>query len=302
MFNLSGPPRHVPIFIRVNNLLCGSSVFGWFLFGIGLAIVWGFTLKSDLTGWFYFRGQLKTSEGTILASEKTGGTREGPNGERVFVYWYHYSFIGPEGREYKGRSIEAGQELDKGARVTIEYPKGKPRISRIRGMSRSPIGLFGLMPVIFPLIGLCFIIKGLKKGARSNRLLQNGLQTTGKLISKVYTGVDVGSRRDGTAEPIYKLTFEFTAEDGKTYKTRVKTEKPQELENEAAEPLLYEPTNPSYAVMLDDLPGGPRVDEHGYIKTKSPIFTVVRAIVSLTFPAAVIIGHGTYIYLKFFAH
>jgi hypothetical protein len=77
---------------------------------------------------------------------------------------------------------------------------------------------------------------------------------------------------------------------------------PEELEDETAEPLLYEPMNPSYALMLDDLPGGPRVDEDGYIKTKSPIFTVIRAIVSLTIPAAVIIGHGTYIYLKFFAH
>lgn len=158
------------------------------------------------------------------------------------------------------------------------------------------------MPVIFPLIGLIAVVRVFKKGIKANRLLRNGLQTTGKLISKKHTGVWVGSRRHGDAKPIYKLTFEFTAENRQNYKAVTKTEKPEKLEDEAAEPLLYDPIDPSHAVMLDALPGWPRIDDNGNIRVGSPVWTTVGAIILLIFPAAVIIGHGTYIYLRFFAN
>jgi hypothetical protein len=67
------------------------------------------------------------------------------------------------------------------------------------------------------------------------------------------------------------------------------------LEDEPEEPLLYDPLLPSYAVMLDDLPGSPRIDDAGNIKCKSP----AAAILLLIIPLATLLGHGTYLYLRF---
>jgi hypothetical protein len=63
----------------------------------------------------------------------------------------------------------------------------------------------------FPLIGFVMVIKVLMKGNKANRLLQHGLQTTGKLISKINTGVRVGGsrHRNPASKPIYRLTLEF---------------------------------------------------------------------------------------------
>jgi hypothetical protein len=49
-------------------------------------------------------------------------------------------------------------------------------------------------------------------------------------------------------------------------------------------PLLYDPMNPSYAVMLDSLPGDPHIDEEGRIRVKYPF----AAIAGLIIPGIVI--------------
>ncbi len=73
-----------------------------------------------------------------------------------------------------------------------------------------------------------------------------------------------------------------------------------EQENEESagvmEPLLYDPGAPSRAVLLDELPGNPRIDENGQIRLDSPAKTLLALIV----PSVVIIGHGCYLLSRFF--
>ena len=154
------------------------------------------------------------------------------------------------------------------------------------------MGLFGLMPIIFPLVGLCLMTVGLRKGIRGNRLLAIGHQTTGKLKSKVATSTKINNRT------VFKLTFEFTAADGIGYEAVGKTHKPEKLEDEAEEPLLYNPILPSYVVMLDALPGSPRIDANGDIRAGSP----VTALMCLAIPTVTVLGHAGYVYVKFLAN
>jgi hypothetical protein len=260
-----------------------------------MIFVWAFTLNADLTSWyhFHFRGRLETVEGTVLRSKKTSFSTGGSeHSDGTPIYANHYSFVGPGEVEYEGVSYRTSRELKKGRKVTVEYPPGEPQVSRIKGMWRRPVGPFGLMPVIFPFVGLCLTTVGLRKGISGNRLLTIGRQTTGRLKSKIRTGTKIDDRN------VFKLTFEFTTPDGTGHEAIGKTHKPKQLEDEAEEPLLYDPIRPSYAVMLDALPGTPRIDENGNIRAGS----ARAALLCLAIPAATILGHATYIYVKFLAN
>jgi len=293
ILNLAGPPRNVPLLVRLRVLFGGAvNQVGWLFFGFSLIFVWAFTLNADLTSWYRFRGRLENAQGKVLYSEKTGFSVGGSKRRKgTPVYANHYSFAGPDGVEYKGVSYRPRRQLKEGQKVTVEYPQGKPQISRIKGMRRKPLGLFGLIPLIFPLIGLLLIVAGIKKGIKANRLLALGEQTTGQLKTKEKTKTEVNKK------PVYKLTFEFKTPEGMTYQAMAKTHETAKLEDQPEEPLLYDPMRPSYAVMLDDLPGGPRIQENGNIQVGSAVKTIIVLII----PLATIIGHGIYIYLKFFS-
>ncbi|UCG48137.1 MAG: DUF3592 domain-containing protein [Phycisphaerales bacterium] len=291
--SLGRPPRHVPLTVRVRLLFGGFlNQFGWIFFGFGMVFVWGFTLQADLTSWHVFRGRLETCEGTVTASKKTSFSEGGSKRRRgTPVYANHYSFTDSAGAEHQGVSYKTGVRLNIGHKVTVEYLAARPEISRIKGMRRSPVGPWGLLVVLFPLVGACLVILGIRRGLRAGRLLRFGEQTTGRLKSKTATNTKVNNQR------VYKLVFDFEGCDGVRYEASAKTHRPEKLEDERDEPLLYDPMYPSRAVMLDALPGSPRIDQSGSIRAGSPL-----SVVSCLFiPAATLIGHGVYVYLRFFA-
>jgi hypothetical protein len=293
ILNLAGPPRDVPLLIRLRILLGGFlNQFGWIFFGFGLIFVWAFTLNADLTSWYRFRGPLDTTQGKAIECKKTLFSEGGSKHRKgTPVYAIHYAFTADDGTEYTGLSYITGKQFKQGQEVTVEYPQGKPQTSRIKGMRRKPVGLFGILPILFPLIGLLFITIGIRKGHKANRLLALGEQTTGRLKSKERTNTKVNKKT------VYKLTFEFNTPEGITYEALVKTHETAKLEDQTEEPLLYDPIQPSYAVMLDDLPGAPRIRENGTIQAGSAAGMIMLLII----PLATIIGHGIYIYLKFFS-
>ncbi|TBR20536.1 hypothetical protein EPO15_12865 [bacterium] len=114
----------------------------------------------------------------------------------------------------------------------------------------------------FPLIGLTFISIGLRKGLRGIRLLRRGMTASGKLVSKEATNTSINKQR------VYELTFEFTAADGKRYRAKASTHEPDTLEDDREEPLLYDPADPNISVLLDDLPGRPRLDDESVTRTR----------------------------------
>lgn len=199
---------------------------------------------------------------------------------------------GPDGSEYEGVSFQTTRSTRyrDGDPVTIEYPQGRPEISRIKGMRRGPVRFMGLIPLPFLLLGLLMILDSIRECVKANRLLALGEQTTGRLKSKEEKGQGETT--------FYKLTFEFNTHEGTTYQTMVESQTGDitKLEDQAEEPLLYDPRRPSYAVMLDDLPGEPRIQQDGTIRAGPAIKTIMALII----PLATIIGHGIYLYIKFF--
>ncbi len=284
-FGLAGPPRGVPLLVGLRVLFGGVlSQMGWFFFGFGMIFVWVFTLSSDLTGWYVFRGALEKAEGRITASRKT---RMSVNDTPVWEY--SYQFTAADGRSYEGKSYKTGGGERTGRAVQVEYRNGRPEASRIEGMRRGTVGLIGVFPVLFPAVGLAMVAGSARKGLKGLRLLREGHSAKGRLVGKEATNTKINE------QVVYRMTFEFEAYDGRTYEAEARTHVPGVLEDEAEEPLLYDPADPSCAVMLDDLPGSPRIDEHGQIRcAAAPL-----AFASVLIPAVSILGHVTYAVMRF---
>jgi len=308
---LSPPPRSVPISVKLGLLFGGFlNQLGWFFVGFGSILCWVFLSSADLTSFYQFRGEIETVSGVVTDSKRTNayegsgrrpmhgrrgighGTRRttySETGRKTPIYANYYKFTGPDGKEYTGISYATGRKLQKGQSVTIEFPKGNPSVSRIKGMRRAIFGPAVSFVALFPLIGIVLVFFGLKNGIKANRLLAMGELATGTLKSKVATGTKVNNR------PVYELTFEFKADDGNTYEVKTRTHQPELLTDQQQETLLYDPFNPNYAVMLDSLPSAPEIDETGNLRPRNPL----RMLLVLILPFLSLGGNGVYVYLNY---
>ena len=177
-----------------------------------------------------------------------------------------------------------------GIAVNVEYAKDNPGISRIKGMRMALLPIWGSFVVLFPIVGACFIISGFKKGINGVRLLRTGKLAKGVLKEKKSTNMRIND------SPVYKLSFEFTAQGERKYTAVSETHIPYVLEDEPEEALLYDSKNPSYSVMFDSLPGSVNIDSGGNIRA----FNLIGGLVVLIVPTLTVVGHGLYLYLRFF--
>lgn len=279
-YALALPPRHVPWGVRIRLLFGGGiSQFGWIWLGFSMIFVWIFGLQTDFSSMVFVLDRVEITQGVVTAVEPTSASvNETP------VYANHFTYrVERLENEYAGVSYTTGHEFQLRQEVRVEYLKRYPTLSRIEDTRRGEFDLW-IVPflLIFPLVGLGMVGFGLKNGIKANRLLANGKVGMGKLVSKEATNTEVNDRR------VYKLTFEFAADDGQLHQVVCKTTAISALEDDDRERLLYDPYNPRYAVMLDNLPGSPDIDELGRIQMNS----LLPGFLPLFFPALVITING----------
>jgi hypothetical protein len=286
------PPRSVPLLMRLQMVFGGTSnQLGWLFFGFGLLFFSAFGWYADLTSMIYFRGELAQVKGVITSSRNTGYVTGGSKRSKGrSIYEQHYSFTAADGKQYQGVSYEDINGSRSGYEALIEYRPSNPNISRVYGNRKNILPPLAILTAIFPLIGSLFIIKGVKQGIKANQLLENGRLEMGRLISKYPTNVRINKRA------VYKMTFEFALPDQSKFQVTTKTHITELLENESQEPLLYEPNNPNNAIMIDNLPGQPCIDEAGNLQVKS----AASALLSLIIPSLSAIANGMLILYKFY--
>jgi len=287
---LAGPPRDVPRLVYWTNLLGGFyNQFAWLWLGITGAVMWIFLPNADWAGLYHFRGDLQTAPGVVLESRETNCSENDTK-----VYAQTYRFTASDGRQYENPSYATGRRLKKGVKVTVEYVPGDPSISRIQGMRRGAFGIEGwggililVVFVVFLAVGLAMLVVGVRRGVKANRMLAGGKLALGKLKSKRPTSTSINDRT------VWEFTFEFVAEDNRTYETKAKTHKTDDLSDPAGEYLLYDRFSPTYAALLDNMPGGVAIDNLGQLRTRSP----GKAVASLLVPALVVSAHSLIAYL-----
>jgi hypothetical protein len=260
-YDLALPPRRVPWSVRSQLLLGGySNQFGWVFFGFGMILMWVFGFKADLSAVLFALGRVETAPGVVTAVEQTNASE---NDRLIYAYTYSFRVERLE-KQYQGVSYTTGHEFGPEQEVVVEYLADYPTLSRLEGARRAYFSPWAFCFVsIIPLMGLGLIAFGLRNGVKASVLLAKGKIGRGVLKSKRATNVEVNEC------PVYKLTFEFTADDGRCYEVVTKTHQVERLQDDAEERLLYHPTNPADAVLLDNLPGAPDIDERGQIRPLS---------------------------------
>lgn len=275
------PPRRVPLSLTVLNMCNGLAQIGWIVFGFTMIFFWVFVGNADFSI-ITFRGDIATTSGVVTAVEDTGASE---NDTAVRANHYQYSVAG---QPFKGTSYTTGGGAAQGEQVTVEYKESNPARSRIMGMRRAHFGPGIMFVAIFPLVGFFLLYFGLRGGIRRARLLRTGIFTTGTLVDKEPTNMTVNDRR------VFKLTFEFTARDGRKCEATASTSDTTRLEDDSHEPLLYDPGDPSCAYLLDEVPGRPEIDGTGELVGRP-----IRAAFALIIPAIVIGGHALLLYTKY---
>ena len=273
------PPsnRALPRSVMWRLLLSGPlNQVAWLLLGIGLIPGWVVVSSVDLS-FVHYWGAIERTTGTIMDLAETGVSI---NHQPVLANAYR--FIASDGRHFEDYSYATGRWYNDGEQVSIEYPRGKPHLLRIQNMSRKSFGPLGLLFAIGPVVGLSFLAFRVRRALQTRYLLQRGVLTRGVLVDKEATNMTVNNAT------VYKLTFAFTANDGQEYHVVRRTHETGPLEDEQAERLLYDPSCPQTALLVDALPGMPTFDDNGQIRPQ-PV-----SLISCILPALVLGGHGIY--------
>jgi len=285
------PQRSIPLPVLVRVLFGGMvSQMGWLFLGFGLIFVWVFAVHVDFSSLLRPITRQVETRGQVIAVEDTniseGGDDDTPG---TPIYRIAYRFAGPGGRRFEGASYSVGTDLEPGDLVRVEYAASNPETSRILGLRQAPLPLAGLFVVVFPLIGLVMVVYSLMEGIKGIRLLRGGVLAQATLISAEPTSMSVNTR------PVIRLTFDFTDADGGLHEVTSRTTQPELLQDQKTESVLYDPRNPEDAVLLDSLPGSPRLTPDGSLGMEAPQSAYLLVIV----PAVTVLGHGGYLLLRF---
>ena len=136
------------------------------------------------------------------------------------------------------------------------------------GLSAHGPGVWGPL-VLLSLIGAgCWlVIARTLRGLRAIRLLRRGFETEARLISK-----DEG---DETTTLLYEYWIgeERWLDAGNRRELRITTSKPDALEDEGHERMLYDPLEPDCAMLLDEIPGAPRINSNGELECTPGVVT-----------------------------
>jgi hypothetical protein len=260
---LEPPPRAVPLGVRARLLFGGvPTQLGWLFICVGMLVVWIFAADSELVTMFRFEGTLEHTPGTVVESHETTSSE---NKQQIIAI--HYRFV-DEGGTHDGVSYTTGEVPKPASEISVEFPSGDPEHSRIVGMRDHRFGLSSAFVFVFPIIGLMLAARGLRSGKQASELLARGCVARGRLCGRAETNVLINDK------PVMALTFEFEV-DGRKYRTTARTATPDALTDEETEQLVYAPSNPRRATMIDHLPGAPRIDEDGRFAEVMPIDTIV---------------------------
>jgi hypothetical protein len=249
------PPRSLPASLGVRILFGGFGQLGWVLVAFGMVFVWIFDAGGGVAEWIRFSGDVETAQGTT-----TGWRQTNLSINEVDVYETMYAFDLPGEGSFEGSSFDTGSWVADARPVTVEYVDGDPSTSRIQGMRLSRGGLGVAFVFIFPGVGLLMALAALRRGHRVVRLLRDGEVTHGVLRSKEPTGMKINE------QPVLRLTFEFDVPGQGIFQAVAKTHRPERLEDEEQELLVYDRRDPGQAVMLDSLPCEPRIGDRGQLE------------------------------------
>ncbi|MDY0280829.1 MAG: DUF3592 domain-containing protein [Salinivirgaceae bacterium] len=237
-----GRARTVPFNLPLQLLFGRVFFLVGFIFSV-VALLFLFVLGSNAKP-NPFNDASPTVDGVITDIRRTNSSI---NEERVYQFFYTFNIGGIS--EKTGSSYSQQVDLQIGDTVRVLHENKDPFNSVIVGMRTGEIEpwiILFLLPVL--LIGLVFVGISVRNARRDILLLKYGKVALGKLLTKERSNVTINN------QPVYNIYFQFNADDGKTYTSICKTHLPYWVEDEEEEKLVYDPRDPSTALLIDSLP------------------------------------------------
>jgi len=236
--------RQIPLLLKI-KVIVGNPVgmIGLFFLIFSIPFIIVFIGNSAFSS-YKFDKVPPTVEGTVTSIVPTNSSVNGAT-----VYEYHYDYPLPNGVTSSGISYTEGKIMEEGQKVKIEYVYDNPQLSRIQNMRTATFDIWVTFIILpFILVGGGLFGWSLYKGLQAIKLLEFGVIGYGVLIGKEPTNTRINNRT------VYKLTFQFTAPDNKTYQAEARSHQPENLQDEAKEKLVYDINNPYNSVLIDSLP------------------------------------------------
>ena len=220
---------------------------GFLIFGFGFFFASLFVKNSDYPKIYFLISNTIKTTGTITEINPTNftiGGKSGRSGKRVYEYRFTFLDAGKIKR-YNGVAYKTGKYYKIGDKVTIEYPKGFIKYAKIKGMRNKPFPIFTLIIIIAPFVGIGLITAGYLKSAKQLKVLESGVLTNGKLISKIkIPGQNIS----------YTYNFVFKTDDGREYKAKFISSEDKNLDNDIDNLIAYLEENPEISFPIASYP------------------------------------------------
>ncbi|BDS14430.1 DUF3592 domain-containing protein [Aureispira anguillae] len=249
-----GPPRPLNFFTKIQVLFGGFGVqFGAVFFWFGMIFTLIFVGQSECIHWFSSDGNWVQSEGLLLEIEETNVE---VNEETIYQYTFSYNV---EGQSFQGISNGSYSGMLEGNLTTIEYKSDNPIRARIVGMTTEVFPSWVVFVLVFPFLGLIFILGGFRANWKALHLIINGVFTRGKMLGYKATNTEIND------QTVYAYEFEFSVR-GKKYISKCKTHLTERVEDEELEKIIYDLNDPNTNCVYDAIAAAPKIDQFGKLE------------------------------------
>ena len=255
------PPRRVPFPVVCSAMLGTAEGTGTFFLIVGILFCWLAVAIFRPVDQLRLAFCVTTTQATVTEVTRTEATGLG-----VEEYEYCFTFSALDGRTITGRSYSNGQLYSVGDQVVVWYVPDRPTVARLdrTRFSTVPPGMAGFMIALSIGLPMTFAVVAIY-GLRQVMLLRYGkIANARKIWTKettfcVPTVVDGKPRYDLDRYTVHKYvvaryTYLFQAGDGRIYRGTCKAMASEEIGDEAAEPILYWPSDPHLSTLVDALP------------------------------------------------
>jgi hypothetical protein len=236
----------VPLRIRILHLFGRTSFIIGFLFTlIGLAFIGYFSVQLNWNILFAGKNDLVPTSGVITSYNETQYTVNESS-----LYEYRYRYYDQAKIPYSGFFLEYANSYQPGQEINIEYLKNSPEVSRFTGKDRQNYDqIMFLAGIGCIIIGFLFIYPSSRRTRRERKIIMAGEPAEGKLVYAEPTNTRINE------QPVYKLTYEFFTASDRAHKCSIRSHLIRNLSEEHNELLIYDPANPTRAIVVDTLPG-----------------------------------------------
>ncbi|MDO4550131.1 MAG: hypothetical protein Q4C96_02630 [Planctomycetia bacterium] len=266
MREIKGPPRQISPLVFL-WLLCTDTVpiiFGWFFACFGMIFVCVVTANINWQEFSPFARWEKSGTAVLISSESTNLSMNDAK-----IYKHTLEKIDATGQKHTGECFSSTDMSPRvGEEMEVECLKGTETY-RIPGTSLGKMGsirtsfLILIFVLIFPIVGMCFLLSQIRKGVRNWWLIKYGEVAKGLVTDVSPTGTRINE------QPVMQVTYEYYVR-GEKFLGTMASMNIDRLTDGKCEVLFVNTEKPKNIFVLDFFPKGIRVEEGtGVIKVHS---------------------------------